>query len=99
MTPQEKLIKRKRSLMGNPQLLLIDEPSEGLSPLIVKVLRDQIMQLQKEKITMLIVEQSADFALGVSNRTYILQKGKVQYSGSVSELIEDHETRKKYLGV
>jgi branched-chain amino acid transport system ATP-binding protein len=96
---EQQMLTIARSLMGNPQLLLIDEPSEGLSPLIVKVLREQIIQLQREKITMLLVEQNADFALEVSNRTYILKKGTVHYTGSASELIEDQETRKKYLGV
>lgn len=88
-----------RSLMGNPQLLLIDEPLEGLGPLVVRTLKEQILQLQRKGITILIVEQNADFALSVSNRGYILGKGKVKFTGSASALMEGKETRKRYLGV
>lgn len=96
---EQQMLSIARSLMGNPQLLLIDEPSEGLSPLVVKALKEQILQLQQEGMTILIVEQNADFALSVSNRTFILEKGKVQFTGSASVLMEDRETRRRYLGV
>jgi branched-chain amino acid transport system ATP-binding protein len=96
---EQQMLTIARSLMGNPQLLLIDEPSEGLSPLVVKALKEQILQLQQEGMSLLIVEQNADFALRVSNRTFILEKGKVQFTGSASALMEDGETRRRYLGV
>ena len=96
---EQQMLTIARSLMGNPQLLLTDEPSEGLSPLIVKEVKNQILQLQKEGIAILLVEQNADFALGVSNRAYILDKGRVQFVGGASELKGDKATRKRYLGV
>ena len=96
---EQQMLTIARSLMGNPQLLLIDEPTEGLSPLIVKELKKQIVGLQNEGMTILLVEQSADFALSVSHRTYVLEKGQVQFTGLASDLLEDHEMKKKYLGV
>jgi branched-chain amino acid transport system ATP-binding protein len=96
---EQQMLTIARSLMGNPQVLLIDEPSEGLSPLVVNTLKEQILRLQNEGITILLVEQNADFALDVSNRTYILEKGKVQFIGNASELKKDKDTRKRYLGV
>ena len=88
-----------RSLMGNPQLLLIDEPMEGLGPLVVQMVGEQIVQLQKEGITTVVVEQYSDFTLDISNRAYILEKGQVCYEGAAADLKEDKEVKMKYLGV
>jgi branched-chain amino acid transport system ATP-binding protein len=88
-----------RSLMGDPQLLLIDEPMEGLSPLIKKMLGDQFVQLRKEGITNLIVEQYSDLVLEISNRAYILEKGSIRYSGAAAALKEDRESKMKHLGI
>ena len=96
---QQQMLTIARSLMGNPKLLIIDEPSEGLSPLVVKELKNQIIELQKEGMTILLVEQNAKFALSISKRAYVLEKGKVQFSGFAKELIENRELKKKYLGV
>ncbi len=96
---EQQMLTIARSLMGNPQLLLIDEPMEGLGPLIVQMLGQQIVQLQKEGITTVIVEQYSDFTLDISNRAYIIEKGQIRYQGVAADLKEDKEVKMKYLGV
>ncbi len=96
---EQQMLTIARSLMGNPQLLLIDEPMEGLGPLIVQMLGQQIVQLQKEGITTVIVEQYSDFNLDLSNRAYIIEKGQIRYQGAAADLKEDKEVKMKYLGV
>jgi len=96
---EQQMLTIARSLMGNPQLLLIDEPMEGLSPLIVQMLGQQIVQLQREGITTLIVEMYSDFTLDISNRAYIIEKGQIRYQGAAADLKEDKEVKMKYLGV
>lgn len=96
---EQQMLAIARSLMGNPQLLLIDEPMEGLSPLIVQMLGQQIVQLHREGITTLIVEQYSDFTLKISNRAYIIEKGQIRYKGAAADLREDKEVKLKYLGV
>lgn len=88
-----------RTLMGNPELLLLDEPSEGLAPVIVKVLGDMIDLLKQEGVTVLLSEQNMKFALKHSDRAYIVDNGHIKYSGSVEELEKNEEIKKKYLAV
>lgn len=88
-----------RTLMGNPELLLLDEPSEGLAPVIVKVLGDMIDLLKQEGVTVLLSEQNVKFALKHSDRAYIVDNGHIKYSGSVEELEKNEEIKKKYLAV
>lgn len=85
--------------MGNPRLLLLDEPSEGLAPLVVRAIGEQILALKKEGMTILLSEQNSSFALKISDRAYILEKGGVTWKGSISELEENPEIMKNYLGV
>jgi len=96
---EQQMLTIARSLMGNPQVLLIDEPMEGLSPLIVQMLGEQIIRLQKEGLTNMVVEQYSDFIVGISSRAYILEKGIIRYSGTAQSLKEDEDTKRKYLGV
>jgi len=96
---EQQMLTIARSLMGNPQLLLIDEPMEGLSPLIVRMLGQQIVELQKEGITTVIVEQYSDFTLEISNRAYIIEKGQIRYEGAAADLKKNKEIKMKYLGV
>jgi len=96
---EQQMLTIARSLMGNPQLLLIDEPMEGLGPLVVQMLGEQIVHLQKEGITTVIVEQYSDFTLDISNRAYIIEKGQIRYQGAAADLKEDKEVKMKYLGV
>ena len=88
-----------RTLMGNPRLLLLDEPSEGLSPLVVTALYEQVSLLKSEGITMLLSEQNSNFALKLSDYAYILEKGQIRWKGAVTELKEKPEIMNSYLGV
>jgi branched-chain amino acid transport system ATP-binding protein len=96
---EQQMLTTARALMRNPKLLLLDEPSEGLAPIIVKELEKQIRQLKKEKMPILISEQNCAFTLGLSDRAYILEKGHIRWNGSVNELRVDPKILKKYLGV
>jgi len=80
-------------------LLLLDEPSQGLAPLILKHLREQILELKARGISILLAEQNQDFAMSFGDRVYIIEKGMIQFDGSVEKLKEDFEIRKRYLGV
>ena len=88
-----------RALMGNPHLLLLDEPSEGLAPVVIKHLGQQISILKEEGMTILISEQNTKFALDLSDRLYILEKGEVRYEGSVAEFLKDEASYKAYLAL
>ena len=88
-----------RTLMGNPRLLLLDEPSEGLAPLVVRAIEEQTLLLKKEGMTILLSEQNSNFALRISDRGYILEKGVVAWQGSISELKGDPSIMKNYLGL
>jgi branched-chain amino acid transport system ATP-binding protein len=88
-----------RALMCNPDLLLMDEPSEGLAPLLVQQLRDQILKLKEAGLSILLVEQTIGLALAVADKVYIMESGQIVYEGPPDELEADHEVMKKYLGV
>ena len=85
--------------MGNPVLLLLDEPSEGLAPLVVEMIKEQILRIQQEGMTILLSEQNSATALEVSQRAYILEKGQVSWQGRTSELSDNPQIMEKYLGV
>jgi branched-chain amino acid transport system ATP-binding protein len=80
-------------------LLLLDEPSEGLAPLIVRDLGQQIRRLKEEGITILLCEQNAKFATALSDRAYILEKGQVRFAGTIQELRDNQEVRQQYLAL
>jgi len=88
-----------RTLMGNPKLIMLDEPSEGLAPIIVKELGNQIYKLKEQGMTLLLVEQNSKFTLKLSDRAYIIEKGQVRWVGNVTELKEKPEIMQVYLGV
>ncbi len=96
---EQQMLTIARTLMGNPELLLLDEPTEGLSPLLVRELGRQIQKLKTRRITVLLAEQNASFALTLSERVYLLEKGQVRFTGSSQELRADHSLRKTLLGV
>jgi len=83
-----------RSLMGNPDLLLLDEPTEGLAPLVVKMLEMQILKLKEEGTSILLAEQNMKSALRISDRGYILSKGQIVYEGTIEKLRESKEAMK-----
>jgi branched-chain amino acid transport system ATP-binding protein len=95
---EQQMLTIARTLMGNPGLLLLDEPSEGLAPIVVQQLGEQIKKLRTEGITILLCEQNARFSLDLSDRLYILEKGQVRYSGTVADFHRD-EAGKSYLAI
>ncbi len=96
---EQQMLTIARTLMGNPDLLLLDEPSEGLAPIVVQQLGEQISKLKREGMTILLCEQNARFSLELSDRLYVLEKGEVRYQGSVAEFRKDEEAYKTYLAL
>ena len=95
---EQQMLATGRALMTNPKIVLMDEPSMGLSPLLVKEIFSIIQELHESGITILLVEQNAKMALAVSDRAYVLETGCISMSGKASELAEDERVRKAYLG-
>jgi branched-chain amino acid transport system ATP-binding protein len=87
-----------RALMGSPKLLLLDEPSMGIAPVLVERIYETIAEINRQGMTILLVEQNANFALEVSRRGYVLETGKVTLTGESSSLRDDPEVQKAYLG-
>jgi branched-chain amino acid transport system ATP-binding protein len=94
---EQQMLTVGRTLMGNPELILLDEPVEGLAPLVVKELGRQILKIKKMGQTILFSEQNVNFATLTSDRAYVIDKGMIQYQGSIEELSADEEIKKKYL--
>ena len=96
---EQQMLTIGRALMGNPDLLLLDEPSAGLSPLVVKMLGAQIRNLQAEGETILLAEQNANFALKLADRAYVIDKGAICHAGTAREILADEGIRREYLAV
>lgn len=96
---EQQMLTISRTLMGNPDLILLDEPSEGLAPIIVKVLGDFIDLLKREGTTVSLSEQNVKFSLKHSDRAYIVDNGHIKYHGTIEELARDAEVTKRYLAV
>jgi branched-chain amino acid transport system ATP-binding protein len=94
---EQKMLAIARALMGNPELLLLDEPTEGLAPALVRSLEGQIRKLRETRLTVLLAEQNVRSALRLCDRGYIIDNGEIRYRGSIEELRENEEVRKKYL--
>jgi branched-chain amino acid transport system ATP-binding protein len=88
-----------RALMSSPRLILLDEPSMGLAPVLVDGVFDTIQRIQQEGTTVLLVEQNAHMALSIADRGYVLQSGEVVMSDSASNLQKDETVQKTYLGI
>jgi len=86
---EQQMLTIARTLMGNPELLLLDEPSEGLAPLVVETLRAKIGELKAQGLTILLAEQGVDFSLALADRVYVLEKGEIRFSGAAGELRDD----------
>lgn len=86
---QQQMLTIARTLMGNPELLLLDEPSEGLAPLVVDTLREKIAALKAQGLTILLAEQGVEFSLALADRVYVLEKGEIRHSGPAAALRED----------
>jgi len=96
---EQQMLTIARTLMGNPDLLLLDEPSEGLAPIVVQQLGEQISKLRQEGMTILLCEQNARFSLDLSDRLYVLEKGEVRYQGNVADFRKDEEAYRTYLAL
>jgi branched-chain amino acid transport system ATP-binding protein len=96
---EQQMLTIARTLMGNPQLLLLDEPSEGLAPIVVDHLRDQIARLKHEGLTILLAEQNTEFSLSLADRVYVLEKGSLKFSGPATRLRDDASLRHELLAL
>ena len=96
---EQQMLTIARTLMGNPKILLLDEPSEGLAPLVVDTLRTQLGRLKQSGLTMVLTEQNVRFVSELGDRVYILEKGMVRWSSSMAEFLASEEVRQAYLAV
>ncbi len=96
---EQQMLTIARALMGGPELLLLDEPTEGLAPLIVRDLEEQILRLKDAGISILLSEQNVRSALKLINRAYVIDNGNIRFEGTVAELEANEEVKKKYLMV
>jgi branched-chain amino acid transport system ATP-binding protein len=96
---EQQMLTVARTLMGNPYLVLLDEPSEGVAPLIVEQMAQMILELKAQGVSILLSEQNMHFAELVSDRAYVLEKGQIRYAGSMAELAADEEVRRAYLSL
>jgi len=96
---EQQMLTIARTLMGNPELLLLDEPSEGLAPLVVDHLLEQITRLKREGLTILLAEQNVEFSLALAERVYVLEKGSIRFSGPASRLRDDEALRHELLAL
>jgi branched-chain amino acid transport system ATP-binding protein len=96
---EQQMLTLARTLMGNPSLLLLDEPSEGLAPLIVKQMADAVRRLKAEGLSVLLSEQSLSFASAVADRACVIETGRLRWTGTMAELMADDGVRAAYLAV
>jgi branched-chain amino acid transport system ATP-binding protein len=94
---EQKMLAIGRALMKNPDLILLDEPAEGLAPLVIKNLMEVTKRIRDEGVTILLADQNLKFCERVANRAYILEKGMIQYEGTMNEIWENEELVSKYL--
>jgi branched-chain amino acid transport system ATP-binding protein len=96
---EQQMLTIARTLMGNPLLVLLDEPSEGIAPLIVEKIADTIVELKQSGLSILLSEQNVGFAQIVSDRAYMLEKGQIRWSGTMAELADNTEVQRNYLAL
>jgi branched-chain amino acid transport system ATP-binding protein len=96
---EQQMLAIARALMSNPELLLLDEPTEGLAPLLVREVGRVLGELKREGLSILLVEQNLPLALGVADRVHILSRGQIVYSGAPGALAADEEVKSRFLGV
>ena len=94
---EQQMLTIARTLMINPTLLLLDEPGEGLAPLVIETMKEQLGEIKKLGLTMLICEHNVGLATGLSDRAYVMDKGAIRYQGTIEELRQNDEVREKYL--
>jgi branched-chain amino acid transport system ATP-binding protein len=96
---EQQMLAIARTLLGNPRLLLLDEPTEGLAPRVVQALADQIVRLKADGVTIVLSEQNVHFTVHVCDRAYVLEKGHITHAGEMASLAQDRAVLARYLGV
>ena len=96
---EQQMLTIARTLMGNPELLLLDEPSEGLAPLVVEHMKTQIGRLKRDGLTILLAEQNVEFSLDLADRVYVLEKGRIRFHGTARDFRADDSIRHQYLAI
>jgi branched-chain amino acid transport system ATP-binding protein len=96
---EQQMLAIARALVTNPDLLLMDEPTEGLAPLLVREVGRVIERLKREGLSILLVEQNLPLALGIADHVHVLSRGRIVHSGPPAELAQNHEVKSRYLGV
>jgi len=96
---EQQMLTIARTLMGEPELLLLDELTTGLAPIVVQLLKTLITRLKRERLTILLTEQNALFALDICDRVYVIDNGTIVYDGGVEDLRQDRDLMRQYLGV
>ena len=96
---EQQMLTVARTLMGNPLLVLLDEPSEGVAPLIVEQMANTIVELKKEGLSILLSEQNIHFARLVSDRVYVLEKGQIRWHGAMQQLMDNLDVQRAFLTV
>jgi branched-chain amino acid transport system ATP-binding protein len=96
---EQQMLTIARTLMGNPDAVLLDEPSEGLAPVIVELMAEAVLRMKEDGIAVLLSEQNLDFAAAVADRAYVIERGEIRYEGSMEALETDEAVREAYLTV
>jgi branched-chain amino acid transport system ATP-binding protein len=96
---EQQMLAIARALLTGPELLLLDEPSQGLAPLIVETVMSTVRELKRERVSMLLVEQNAEMALELADRVYVIDHGTIVFEGTPAALRGNHEVTTTYLGV
>ena len=96
---EQQMLTVSRTLMGNPDLVLLDEPSEGIAPKIVEDMANMILELKREGLSVMLSEQNLHFAELVSDRVYVIEKGQIRYTGTMSELGQNDAVKREYLSM
>jgi branched-chain amino acid transport system ATP-binding protein len=94
---EQQMLTIGRTLMGNPDLILLDEPVEGLAPLIVRDFAEKLIKLKEMGVTILFSEQNIRFSLAIAERAYVINKGRIEYEGTIEDLSRNEEIKQKYL--
>ena len=96
---EQQMLAIARTLMGNPEAVLLDEPSEGLAPVILELMADAVLRMKREGIAVLLSEQNFDFAAAVADRAYVIERGEIRYDGSMAALDADPVLRAQHLSL
>jgi len=96
---EQQMLAIARTLMGNPEAVLLDEPSEGLAPVILELMADAVLRMKREGIAVLLSEQNFDFAAAVADRAYVIERGEIRYDGSMAALEADPALRAQHLSL